>query len=70
MFFYFLFFLKPPIEGDQYQQRPTGTITVSIKTNNIFIITSKTITNYMMVSIIIYFFQQGIEINVLGYRMN
>ncbi len=41
--------------------RPIGTITVSIRTNTIPIITSKTITNFVMVSIV--FFSRA----VIGY---
>ncbi len=44
-------FNKPSIEGDQLPVT-TGSITVSIQTNTSPIITSKTITNFVMVSIV------------------
>ncbi len=50
----FIGFNKPPIEGDQLPAEPAGSITVSIKTNTSHIITSKTITNFVMVSIVFF----------------
>ncbi len=50
----FIGFNKPPIEGDQLPAETHRVHYVSIKTNTSTIITSKTITNVVMVSIVFF----------------
>ncbi len=51
-----------------YQKRPTGSITVSSKTNTSPIITSKTITNFVMVSIVFFFQHYMLQMPVKGAK--
>ncbi len=52
----FIGFNKPPIEGDQIQVETNRVHYVSVKTNTSPSITSKTITNVVMVLIFFFFF--------------